>query len=438
MGHTEADPETVRAARFTGLERKKTGRLKKKTTAACFFLLRHAHREHIDERKGFGLNTFTNAKVKYLASMATRRVFRVFALLCALFLLYVSFPQVSQFGGYIRQTNPFSGQKDIEQSFVPTEVELACLNGRLLSADSSSSTPSSDFHDAIPNIAHFIFGLKNPLYHSGAGHFDFLNYLAVRSAIVSLRPDAVYLHYTYLSEPPSPDANADPLSNPWVRRLSKDITLVHHPPDSSNNHFAHMSDTLRLQILQEQGGIYLDMDSYALRSFEPLLRSPRPRDVVLGAEGGNRWGLCNAVLAARPNSSFVARWLNSYRDGGDSEGAPVDLRREWNYHSVLLPRVMAQGHPDEVCTLPPDAFFWPTWTWRHVEWMHAPLSPTEARACAADIDRHGGSLFENQVAYHAWNQMAWDRYLKRLTPKIVRSEDTRFNILMRRFMESDL
>ncbi|KAK0629017.1 hypothetical protein B0T17DRAFT_524385 [Bombardia bombarda] len=364
--------------------------------------------------------------------MVARNAYRLFVLVSAVLLVYLLAPHLYHIGDYVRQTNPFSGQKYIETAFEATPSELACLRGQLIPGEALSSVDNNHHaSEPIPNIVHFIFGLKNPLYHKGAGTFDFLSYLAVRSAIVSLRPSAVYLHYTYLASPPSADPKADPLTNPWVRRLSKDITLVHHEaPQITTTQYAHLSDTLRLQFLLSTGGIYLDIDAFALRPFSSVLASPSPHDVVLGAEGGNRWGLCNAVMAARPNSTFIARWLASY--------STADLSKEWNYHSVLLPKEMAAQNPHEVCALAPDAFFWPTWTWRHVDWMHEPLAPEAARFWKGEIDRHGGSLFENQLAYHAWGQMAYDRYLKRLTPRVVREADTRFNLLVRRFLEEDL
>ncbi|CAP66714.1 uncharacterized protein PODANS_4_7850 [Podospora anserina S mat+] len=362
--------------------------------------------------------------------IVSRNAYRLVAIVYGCIVIYISAPYLYRFGDHVRQTNPFSGQKWIEQAFVPTEAELACLNGQSSSFEHHHNHHTTDDSEPIPNIVHFNYGLKNPLYNPGAGHFDFLSYLAVRSAIVSLKPDAVYLHYTYLSEPPSPDPNADPLTNPWIRRLSKDITLIHHPPTSSSDHYAHVSDTLRLKALLTDGGIYLDIDAFALRPFDHILANPSPHDVILGAEGGNRWGLCNAVIAARPNSTFLTRWLESYNN--------TDLSKEWNYHSVILPKELAEEHPSEVCALAPDAFFWPTWTWRHIDWMHERLDKEKAKYWEGEIERHGGSLFTNQLAYHAWSQMAWERYLRELTPEVVRGRDTRFNLLMRRFLEDDL
>ncbi|KAH8664443.1 hypothetical protein BX600DRAFT_464455 [Xylariales sp. PMI_506] len=356
-------------------------------------------------------------------------------LMPALFLLIVAgiyLERIIEFGDKVRQTGFWSAQKYYEQEFIPTQDELACQNGRL------PATVHDEFSadDPIPNQVHFIFGLSNPYNKPGVGTFDFLCYLAVRSAIVSLNADAIYLHYTYISEPPSLDPNASPLTNPWIKQLEKDIKLVHHSPEEmaalktrpdATWQAAHISDILRLKLLHSQGGIYLDMDAFALAPFTELLKSPR--GIVLGHEGGNRAGLCNAIMAGHANSTFVQRWLDSY-DG-------ADLTREWNYHSVTLPKELQLQHPDEVCALPPTSFFWPTWTWHHVEWMHEPLSNREAAMWIAEVERNNGGLFEGQVAYHAWSQMSW-RYLRHLTPNVIRVKDTRFNILMRRFLEDDV
>ncbi|KAK8096124.1 glycosyltransferase sugar-binding domain-containing protein [Apiospora kogelbergensis] len=252
-----------------------------------------------------------------------------------------------------------------------------------------------------------------------------------------MRAEKVFLHYTYIAEPPSPDPNVDPRTNPWIKRLDGDIELVHHTPEelaslksrpSAVWQAAHVSDILRLKLLQDQGGIYLDMDAFGLKPWTNILKSPR--GIVLGHEGGNRGGLCNAIMAAHANGTFIQRWLDTY-DG-------VDLSKEWNYHSVLLPKELQLKHPSEVCALPPSSFFWPTWTWKHIDWMHSALDPYEAKHWAAEVSRNGGSLFENQLAYHAWSQMAWDRYLKYLTPEVVRTKDTRFNLMVRRFLEDDV
>lgn len=58
----------------------------------------------------------------------------------------------------------------------------------------------------------------------------------------------------------------------------------------------------------------------------------RTSKVVMGRE--DRHGLCNAVILAEPNASFVQKWYGEYRHFD---------RKKWNYHSVLLPRELAKA-----------------------------------------------------------------------------------------------
>lgn len=91
-------------------------------------------------------------------------------------------------------------------------------------------------------------------------------------------------------------------------------------------------------MLQQYGGVYLDIDTFIIRPFAPL--SLYSYDTVLGMEArtlsllrGDREmdpkGLCNAIIISRPNSVFVDRWLNSY-EGFDET--------KWTEHSVVSGR----------------------------------------------------------------------------------------------------
>ncbi|KAI0205324.1 hypothetical protein F4808DRAFT_280692 [Astrocystis sublimbata] len=366
-----------------------------------------------------------------------RRSSVVVLVILAVLLAPYLWPFLYSFGDWLRQTNPWSEQYQVEQDFVSTRDELDCLFGRTRPLADALPADAELELELIPNHVHFIFGLSNPYIEPGVGTFNFISYLALRSAVVGIRADKVFLHYTYLADPPAPEPNKDPFSNYWVNRLRDDITLVYHSPEDmaalknqpgAHWQAAHVSDILRLNLLREQGGIYLDSDAFGLRPFTDLLRSPR--DTIMGHEGGNRAGLCNAIMVARRNSTFIDRWAAEYNN--------VDLSREWNFHSVILPKQLQLQEPDDICALPPSTFFWPTWTWHHVQWMHEPLTRQQARQWTTEIHRNGGSLFGEQLAYHAWSQMSWDRYLGSLTPEKVRTRDTRFNLLVRRFLHDDV
>ena len=107
----------------------------------------------------------------------------------------------------------------------------------------------------------------------------------------------------------------------------------------------HKVDVLRLQILIEHGGIYLDLDTICIQSFDKFLKEK----VVMGRE--SELGLCNCVIISPSNSDFLKRWYNEYRNFHNDQ---------WNEFSVLLPMKLAQSRPDLIEIEPREAFFWPS------------------------------------------------------------------------------
>lgn len=167
----------------------------------------------------------------------------------------------------------------------------------------------------------------------------------------------------------------------------------------------------------------MDRDIFPLRSFDNLFHGHR--DTIMGYEGGHRGGLCNGLIVSKPDSPFLKRWLNLYNDFDDSN---------WNYHSVVLPRKLAEQYPDELCELSPTAFFWPLWTVSHLEYMHTELEYDVARELEGLIQTNGGGLYENQMAYHSWSHGA-SQWLPYLTEEKIKKIDTPFNLLIRRFLK---
>ncbi|MCJ1333553.1 hypothetical protein MMC10_010253 [Thelotrema lepadinum] len=312
------------------------------------------------------------------------------------------------------QLVPWSWQRQVESYDLQSlPLEKACADGSI------EPHNAPDVSAEIPRIVHFTWGLK------GDGAFNFALYLAIRAAQTSIQPTEVKIHYTHLDR-----------ENEWFHALEKDLTLVYHDPaeylDAAGLgaqghrkewHVAHVADVLRLQILRDEGGIYLDSDAYALQPLDNILRGSR--DVVMAREGGNRYGMANAVIVAKKGAPFINRWLKEY-EGFDEQ--------DWNWHSVVLPKRLADQHPDEICALSPTAFFWPLWTESHVEYMHTLLSAEEAREVERRMESNGGALYKEQLVYHAWSHNSYEMFIERLTPKVIREEDTRFNILMRRFL----
>jgi mannosyltransferase OCH1-like enzyme len=69
----------------------------------------------------------------------------------------------------------------------------------------------------------------------------------------------------------------------------------------STDHYAHHGDLIRLEVLIEYIGIYLDIDVLTLRSFDQLLNL---NDVVIANQDDNQNQICNAVIISKRNAIF--------------------------------------------------------------------------------------------------------------------------------------
>jgi len=164
----------------------------------------------------------------------------------------------------------------------------------------------------IPNILHFVYGFNE----KDNKDFELFKYIAIKSAILLNNPDIVYFHY-----------HIEPHGKYWDD-IKSYLTLNHIiPPTSIYNkpikHYAHQSDIIRLEMLNKYGGIYLDIDTICLRSFNEFLKY----DFVMGIQGDN-YGLCNAVIMCKKDTPFGNLWHKSYEN--------FDMNK-WDYHSVRLP-----------------------------------------------------------------------------------------------------
>ncbi|KZO94517.1 glycosyltransferase family 32 protein [Calocera viscosa TUFC12733] len=134
-----------------------------------------------------------------------------------------------------------------------------------------------------------------------------------------------------LSLPPA-NAHAPPSRLSPTRTILGPPRPSHHdlftPPQEVYghrlSHFAHKADVLRLQLLIAFGGIYVDIDTYVLRSFDRA--GLMTQNVALGMEASpdsrrttlEPGGLCNAIIVARREAPFLKRWLRLEYHGWES------------------------------------------------------------------------------------------------------------------------
>lgn len=246
----------------------------------------------------------------------------------------------------------------------------------------------------IPSDFHFIFGMTRD-----GKPFSFIHYLAVVSCHTINRPEIINFYYQY-----------EPTGIWWERAKPYLNTIeIRAPVQIFGNpiyHPAHKADVVRLQVLLEKGGIYLDCDVLCLRPFEPL----RMFEVVLGEE--YQVGLCNAVILARPEAAFLRRWLESYKSFS---------AKEWNRHSVIVPWQLAQADLEQIHIVDYQQFFWPMyWT----------------KQLKAFFVNSGSTFCSRSYCVHLWESLTW-RFLRQLTPARVWALDSEFGGLVRPYIRPE-
>ena len=78
-------------------------------------------------------------------------------------------------------------------------------------------------------------------------------------------------------------------------------------------HFQYKADVVRLELLYEHGGVYLDLDMIITRPFDEVFKSGH--SFYISEERTNCRSLINALLAAKPKNEFIKLWLNEFKSG---------------------------------------------------------------------------------------------------------------------------
>ena len=195
-------------------------------------------------------------------------------------------------------------------------------------------------------IVHFVFGLR-------AQHepFHLLHYLAIESCRRVAGPDEIRLHvhhlpygvYWDLARPLVTLSRIQPI--PEVETLDLDPVLDPY-------RYAHHADVIRLDVLQESGGMYADIDTLFVR---PVPDSFWEADAVIGREAPVRYpdsdepeqSVSNALMLAQPGSTFIARWREQIIEAMDGT---------WSGHSCRLAARLAADDPDSVSVEPASSF----------------------------------------------------------------------------------
>ncbi|MCX7832779.1 MAG: hypothetical protein N2490_01040 [Ignavibacteria bacterium] len=252
----------------------------------------------------------------------------------------------------------------------------------------------------IPNIFHFIYFYPDKVREN---EFNLTHYLCIKSAHDLNRPAKMYLH-----------TNREPQMSPWWERIKEKLELnIIKPPekvfDRELRHPAHKSDVARIYILKEIGGIYLDLDIICKKPFSPLMNYK----FVMGKEGFIKTnGLCNGVIFSEKNAEFLNLWLEEFRyfrsTGFDKYWAEISVKRSYK---------LAKKHPDLIHIEPYYSFHYPLYYSRDLK-----------KLFEKNID------YKKAYCHHLWENASKEKYLSKLTPEIIKTVDTTFNVIARKFL----
>lgn len=250
----------------------------------------------------------------------------------------------------------------------------------------------------IPKYIHFIYGVTDDFFNKP---FCFFHYLSVLSA-KKCNDCEIFLHVKY-----------EPQNNEWWEKTKQLVTLkkiIEIPTEIFGKKIVyseHKCDILRINILNEFGGIYLDLDTICYKPFSNLLSN----SCVMGMEielNGQINGLCNAVIMATPNNSFLTRWLNAYVDF---------VPNDWNQMPVRKPYDLYKQDSSDIHVEPVDSFF--KYDWHSI----------------IDIFNKDAVWFDGYLI-HLWETKLYNPILRHITPEDVMNRKCLYNSIAKKYLVS--
>lgn len=273
----------------------------------------------------------------------------------------------------------------------------------------------------IPRHFHFVFGLRPQ-----TEPFHVMHYLCLRSCIEVNRPDRIRLYYHYMPHGPYWDAISGELE--LVHVELNELVASYRYADSTigTYRYAHLADFVRIEKLIEHGGVYADIDTLFLNPippewFQESFVIGREMDVVDPVTRISSPSLCNAFLMSDKDAPFARLWLQRMSEAFDGT---------WSRHSTLLPKELADAHPDWVRVEPPPSFY------------SVPPSPMALfDLLESDVVRPSQSSAP-VYSIHLWEHLWWsparkdfsDYHHGLLTEASIRDGGSQYERLARRFL----
>ena len=190
-------------------------------------------------------------------------------------------------------------------------------SGKAIEEECSKISQSQMNACQVPNVIHLAMA---------GGSFKEHHYYAVKTMYDKIKPEIIFVHgYNF------------PLSTPLFNRSIHEFNLqlvasrqVTHIFDRPVDNPEHKSDVLRIESMVRFGGMYFDLDVYALDDMDIYMHD----EAVMGLQ--NQYGLNSGMLIGKRCSRFFRRWRDSYKTFND---------HHWDYQSIKVPlQLYREGH----------------------------------------------------------------------------------------------
>ncbi|MEW6736324.1 MAG: glycosyltransferase, partial [Acidobacteriota bacterium] len=269
----------------------------------------------------------------------------------------------------------------------------------------------------IPNQFHFVFGLQKQ-----QEPFHLVFYLCLESCIQINNPQQIFFYYHYQPYGKYWDLIKPKLTLVKVELPARLLNYRYQDRLVSKYRYAHYCDLIRLEKTVAAGGIYTDIDTiFVNRIPDKLYKKPfvlgKECDVYCQRTKKLRPSLCNAFIMSEKDSQFGHYWLKEFDNAFDGS---------WSNHACFLPQELSEKYPHLIHIEPSQSFYKHIWSREGIYTLLEGYDPD----------------YSDVISMHLWNHLWWEKSRKdfshfhsdRLTEDYIRSVDTTYNVIARRFL----
>lgn len=171
----------------------------------------------------------------------------------------------------------------------------------------------------IPKIVHLIYINQREL-HS-------FNYKCINSVIKHMTDYQIWIHNDI--EPDTEEWNLlKQNSNVYIKKIDR----IKEYDGYKISHVQYEADIIRMNLLYEYGGIYLDLDIYMVKNIDSLLDN---HSCYIAKETED--SIINCAIISEPGNDFIKIWLQKFATGFRINN--------WGWHIRDLPNLLLNQNP---------------------------------------------------------------------------------------------